>query len=146
MRQTAAAFAWIERETPQGPRVLSQWNRKWLAFNLIGGHREPHESIRACVVREITEELGLTKPQFDVSAEPFAVIEFSAHSVPADELTTYTMTLFRATIVEATAFQRIEQNHDNRWLSPMELASGVTADGHRISEVAARFYANMHDT
>jgi 8-oxo-dGTP pyrophosphatase MutT (NUDIX family) len=143
MRQTSAAFAWIEYDTPHGRRVLTQWNRKWQAFNVIGGHREPAESFRECVVREITEELGLTEAQFTVSAAPIAEIEFSAHSIPADEMTTYTMQLFRAAIVDEDAHRRIEGNAENRWHSPIEIEAGRTADGRRISEVAMRFVAKV---
>lgn len=141
MRQSYADFAWIEREAPDGPRVLTQWNRKWQAFNLVGGHREPGESFRECVVRELVEELGITPDDFAVSGEPLAQIEFEAWSVPAEETTAYSMVAFRAEILTDAALRQINKNTENRWLSATELAAAKTHDGRRISEVAERFFA-----
>lgn len=143
-RRECAAFAWIERPTPDGPQILTQWNRKWQAFNLIGGQREAGESFRECVVREIVEELGLGEAQFDVSAEPLAQIEFSAYSVPIGETTAYTIALFRAVLADAAAVCLVDENPQNRWLSREELAVGTTSDGRQISEVAVRFSAAIN--
>lgn len=139
MRRASAAFAWIERPSPEGPRVLTQWNRKWQAFNLIGGQREAGESFRECALREIVEELGVSATQFDVSAEPIAQLDFSAYSVPLGDTTAYTMALFRAALADAAAVSLVDENPQNRWLSREELAAGTTADGRQISEVAVRF-------
>lgn len=144
MRRVFAAFAWIERQSHEGPRILTQWNRKWQAFNLTGGQREAGESFRECVVREIVEELGLGETQFDVSAEPLAQIEFSAYSVPIGETTAYTMALFRAVLADAAAVCLVDENPQNRWLSREELAAGTTSDGRQISEVALRFSAAIN--
>jgi 8-oxo-dGTP pyrophosphatase MutT (NUDIX family) len=144
MRHVSAAFAWIERETPSGSRVLTQWNRKWQAFNLVGGHVELGETFRACVVREMVEELGIDASQFDVEPDPLARIEFEAFSVPAQETTVYQMAAFRADICTEAAWRRIDENPENRWLRAADLAAGATADGHRVSEVAVRFCAAIH--
>ena len=49
MRVSEAALALITRVTPQGEaEYLTQWNEKWQAYSLIGGHREPDESFRDC--------------------------------------------------------------------------------------------------
>lgn len=141
MRHVSAAFAWIERETPAGPQWLAQWNRKWQAFNLIGGHVEPGETFRECLVREMIEELGIAANQFSVAPDRLARIEFEAFSMPAQEVTAYQMVVFRATILSEVAYQRIVGHPDNRWLSRDELTAARTNDGREISEVALRFSA-----
>jgi ADP-ribose pyrophosphatase YjhB (NUDIX family) len=141
MRQVAAAFAWIERVTPAGPQILAQWNRKWQAFNLIGGHVEVGETCRECVVREMIEELDIAADQFRVEPDPLTRIEFEAFSVPAQEMTAYQMAVFRASVRGKGTLRKIDESSENRWLSPVELGSGTTDDGRKISEVAARFNA-----
>jgi 8-oxo-dGTP pyrophosphatase MutT (NUDIX family) len=145
MRKSSAAFAWIERQTHDGPRFLTQWNRKWQAFNLVGGHVEPGESFRECVVREMIEELGIAAAEFDVSDEPLARIEFTTWSVPAQETTEYEMAAFRAALRTEAAASRIEANADNRWLSREELARGTTDAGQHVSEVSVRFFVAIVD-
>lgn len=141
-RYTAAAFAWIKRPLPGGLLYLCQWNRKWQAFNLIGGHQEPSESARQCVVREIAEELGLAAGEdIAVAAEPLARIEFTAWSVPLGEWTAYDMTAFAATIANPAALARVGENAENRWLSAAELTAGRTDDDRAVSEVATRLAA-----
>jgi 8-oxo-dGTP pyrophosphatase MutT (NUDIX family) len=140
MRQSSAAFAWIECPTPDGPRWLTQWNSKWQAFNLVGGHREQGESFRECVVRELVEELGISPAEFAVAAEPIAQIEFEAWSVPAAAMTAYSMVAFRAEILTAAAIRQIDENAENRWLSATEFAAATSHDGRRVSEVAVRFF------
>lgn len=142
MRTVQAAFAWIEQVSPGGALYLCQWNRKWQAFNLIGGHQEPGESAWQCVVREIAEELGLAAgDDIAVAGEPLARIEFTAWSVPLGEWTAYDMTAFAATIASPAALARVGESAENRWLSAAELTAGRTADGRAVSEVATRFAA-----
>lgn len=143
-RRTTAAFGWIERRSPDGRLYLVQWNRKWEAFNLVGGHQEPGETARECVVREIAEELGLVDGRdVSVGEKPLAHIEFTAWSRPLGEWTAYDMTAFAAAIRHPAAFERIEENHDNRWISAEEMRRGETADSRVVSEVATRFAAPL---
>src|SRR4051812_5138231 len=59
-RISVASLAVIRRSGPDGlPRYLTQYNAKWQAFSAIGGHKRDNESHRACMVREIAEELGV---------------------------------------------------------------------------------------
>lgn len=142
MRRTSAAFAWIDHLSTSGMLYLCQWNRKWQAFNLIGGHQEPGETARQCVVREIAEELGLADSEdIAVAGEPLARIEFTAWSVPLGEWTAYDMTAFAATIASPAALARVGENAENRWLSAAELTTGRTDDDRAVSEVATRFAA-----
>lgn len=141
-RYATAAFVWIEQVSPGGAFYLCQWNRKWHTFNLIGGHQEPGETARECVVREIAEELGLAAgDDIAVAGEPLARIEFTAWSVPLAEWTAYDMTAFAATVASPAALAHVGENAENRWLSAAELIAGRTADDRTVSEVATRFAA-----
>ena len=54
MRFSEAALALITRVNAQGEtEYLTQWNEKWQAYSLIGGHHEEGESFRECCIREI---------------------------------------------------------------------------------------------
>src|SRR5262245_27230315 len=60
MRISTASLAVIPQSGSDGMlRYLAQWNDKWKAFNLVGGHKRGSESHRACLVRELFEELGI---------------------------------------------------------------------------------------
>ncbi len=126
MRISEAALALITRENDRGQReYLAQWNRRWGAYSLVGGHREGAETFRACCMREVGEELGIrADTDFVVADEPVAPsCEYVAHSGSTDCETKYTIQLFNTDLKIDPA--RIAG--DNRWLREGEILAGESA-------------------
>src|SRR5262245_5104151 len=97
MRLSVSSLAVIRRTGPDGlVCYLTQWNAGWDAFNFVGGHKHDDESHRACLVRELAEELGLYPaaadpdsaaappgngaPHCRVAAEPLGRLEYESFS------------------------------------------------------------------
>jgi 8-oxo-dGTP pyrophosphatase MutT (NUDIX family) len=133
MRQSEAAVALVRRERDGRTHWLARWNPKWRAFHLVAGHRRPGESFRACLVRELAEELGLDEgPGYTASEEPRARLEFTAWSVSARTETRYTMEVFDVAPGDA-ALRSIALDPANRWLAAEEVRAGRTEDGEAVS-------------
>lgn len=139
MRTSEAALAlFLVPSPPDGDRYLAQWNPRWAAFHFPGGHREPGESFRACVGREVREELDLTEGRdFRIVEPSLRRLEFVAFSEGAGVETAYLLVVYRAELTPE-ASGRVEANPDNRWLSRDEILAGVTADGRRVSPTMKR--------
>src|SRR5262249_52840296 len=81
MRRSEAAVALIRREQDGRNLWLAQWNPKWRRYHFVSGHRRPDETFRACLVREIAEELRLREgPDYQVSPAPPIHLEFRDYS------------------------------------------------------------------
>jgi 8-oxo-dGTP pyrophosphatase MutT (NUDIX family) len=139
MRISQASMALITRAEPGAtPLWLAQWNDKWQAFNLVGGHRKAEENARECCLREVAEELNLRPGvEFEVAAEPLAVLRYEAFSQSAQTVTRYEMTLFEVTLGNA-AHPILAADPANRWLTTAEIQAEQCADGKRVSETMAR--------
>ncbi|MBT4864661.1 MAG: NUDIX domain-containing protein [Planctomycetaceae bacterium] len=71
--ESVAAIGVIRRKEGRQTLGLAQRNAKWTAYALVGGHKWVKESFRACVIREIDEELGLVEgTDFLTAEEPIA--------------------------------------------------------------------------
>ena len=80
LRQSEGGIAVIRRAGRSGrAEWLAQWNERWAAFFLIGGHRETGESFRDCVTREVAEELELGPAAYAVG-DPLARLQYLAPS------------------------------------------------------------------
>ena len=135
MRVSIAGLACIRREGPAGPEYLTQWSAKWGMVLLVGGHVEGGETVRACCVREIEEELELTHGVgFTVAERPFrSEVEYTAMSGGSKVETRYRVELFAVELLTPTAVAQVNANPANRWLTAVEVAAGMTADGKPIS-------------
>lgn len=141
MRISEAALALITRvNTQDETEYLTQWNEKWQAYSLIGGHREEGESFRECCIREIEEELELKRDvNFGVPETPVApTVEFMMYSKTAGEETRYRMQLFRVEIGSARDRELIDANPVNRWLSESEIGNRLSSEGRPVSEQVVR--------
>lgn len=133
MRRSIAAVALIRREEAGRTYWLAQWNRNWHAFSFIGGHKQPEESFRECLVREIGEELGLTEgADFVLARTSAAQLQYNAWSQAAHEETAYTIELF-AVRLRPSAYAIVDGNPANRWLLESDIRTGHCADGLPIS-------------
>jgi ADP-ribose pyrophosphatase YjhB (NUDIX family) len=140
MRISAAALALIERVgCGDATEYLTQWNDRWRAFSLIGGHVEPGESFRDCCVREVAEELELAPGvEFEVAPQRLGPrCDYTAYSQSALEATLYEIDLFPTKLLTAAAMAKIDAKTGNRWFSREQIKSGVTRDGHSIAEQVA---------
>src|SRR5438105_14063907 len=134
MRQSEAALALIRRPGPAGVEYLVQWNARWNALNLVGGHRRPQESYRDCLVRELDEELDVRPgPDCAVAEGPTARLEYVAFSKSAGEETAYTMELFEVTLTPA-AERRVSADPSNAWVGTSAIRSGRAGDGRPVSD------------
>jgi 8-oxo-dGTP pyrophosphatase MutT (NUDIX family) len=139
-RQSVAAFAWITRQEQGRTAYLAQWNLHWRALNLPGGHKQPDESFRDCVIREVGEELGLMLgDDYEIGDELAIRLEFEAFSQGAWELTAYILEVFRVVQKEGSALARIAANPDNRWVTEAEILAGRCNDGTKVSPTMTRF-------
>jgi tetratricopeptide (TPR) repeat protein len=137
MRVSEAALALITRNNSLGQiEFLTQWNAKWQAYSLIGGHRERGESFLDCCHREVEEELGLV-PYVDFTAakDPtFPVLEFQAFSRSAQQETAYQIELFQIDLTSANAREAIQKNPANRWLLKSEVHNRLAGDGRAVAD------------
>src|SRR2546423_5170703 len=107
MRTSISALALIHRTTPSGERAwLTQWNARWQALSMVGGHKHDDESFRTCCVREIGEELSL-RPDHDyrVADQPRGHLEFDDWSRSAHEQTHYVLEIFDVELLHAAAIK-----------------------------------------
>ena len=112
---------------------LSQWNARWNAYSLVGGHKRPEETFRECLIREMQEELfHLVKEDFAIPNEPIIHLEFERWSESAIERTMYKVELFKAEIIDY-AFDRILRDPDNRLLQEDEILAHQTFDQKKVS-------------
>lgn len=137
MRVSEAGLALIRRTGADGaPEYLAQWNDNWRRFALVGGHREPGESFRACCAREVGEELGLAAGlDFRAAPEPVApLVEYRALSGSAGVETLYRAELYAVELLTREAVARVDADPANRWLTEPEIRRHVTsADGKSIA-------------
>ena len=138
MRRSESAFAIIRRHEQGRTLWLAQWNARWGAYHVVGGHREPGESFRECLVREVGEELHLREGlDYQFASVPPVPLEFTAFSEGARAQTRYIMELF---LVELSpeACSNVGDDAGNRWLSETEIEAGQTHDGRRVSPTMKR--------
>ena len=73
MRNSVAGIALIHCEVEGQKHWLARWNETWRAFTFIGGNKQEGESFRECLLRRVSEELGLEPDaDFQVAEEPQA--------------------------------------------------------------------------
>ncbi|HEX5270658.1 MAG TPA: NUDIX domain-containing protein [Gemmataceae bacterium] len=138
MRQSQGSFALVRRPGRGGTEYLVQWNAKWRALNLVGGHRRPDESFRDCVCRELAEELGLRSGAgARVAGLPCAHREYTDFSDSAGEETAYTMELFEVGLTPA-AERQVSADPQNAWVSEAEVRAGRADDDRPISRTTGR--------
>jgi hypothetical protein len=139
LRTSEGAVALIRGKDRHGQdAVLAQWNERWGAFFLIGGHRDGTETFRQCVAREVVEELELARGEpheFEVEP-PYPPLEYVAWSRGYDQYTAYTMHRFEVKLTPA-GLASVEANWDRLrlyWLTRSEISNLQTTDGRRVSE------------
>ncbi len=138
-RRSVAAMALFRRQEQGRTLYLAQWNLKWRALNLVGGHKRPNESFRECLVREIGEELGLALgADYVVPDEPVVRLEFDAFSDGAWEPTSYQMEIFPVDLLGDSVLEKIAANPDNRWVTEDEILAGRCNDSTRVSPTMTR--------
>jgi 8-oxo-dGTP pyrophosphatase MutT (NUDIX family) len=148
MRTSTASLAVIRRPSTDGlPLYLAQWNDCWQAFHFVGGHKDDDESHRACLVRELFEELGVlpqpddpdagglpqTGPRCHVGAAPLGRLEYEAFSRSAGERSFYQVELY-AVELSPEAIAHVANNPNNRWVSESEIEAGRCGDGKAVSD------------
>jgi hypothetical protein len=144
MRQSEGSLAAIERRRGDRVEVLTRWNRGWRALSPVGGHRRPTESFRRCLVREVTEELGLEEgDQFTAGESPLAHLEYDARSESAGVDTAYTLEIYRIALAGPAVEAAVSASPENRWVTADEVGSGATINGVRISPTVARVLAQL---
>lgn len=134
MRESVAAVALINDTRSSRTLYLAQWNPHWSAYNFISGHKRPRESFRECIIREVSEELGLiTKAEFSASAKPLIHLEYTAWSKSAAEETFYIIELFDVRLITGASLRKVGSDPLNRWLSEAEIHNQKCQDGRAIS-------------
>ena len=135
-RQSLAALAFITRVNSFGqPEYLTQWNCRWNAYCLIGGHVEDGESFRQCCMREIEEELECTSVDYELAPYPYATLRFPEFSKAAREDTDYHWQVFLARPT-SELLERLPD--DCVWVQAHHILSGRTSDGQPIAEQVKR--------
>jgi hypothetical protein len=141
VRISQASLALIERTGPGGAtEYLTQWNDRWQAYSLIGGHIESGESYRDCCIREVAEELGLApEVDFRVAPQPLgARCQYTALSQSAGVPTEYQIEIFATELLLPAAVATVSANPHNRWSSLADIQRGSTADGRTIAQQVVR--------
>lgn len=143
MRISEASLALITRVNAQGEtEYLTQWNEKWHAYSLIGGHREEGESFRECCIREVEEELGLTRDvDFILTDSPInPSLRFTGFSRSAQVDTMFVFELF-----EAMLCCSIGRLNDCHWVQFAEAKSGIAPDGRAIADQVFRTISHVKE-
>ena len=134
MRQSLAAVALIRREQEGQTVWLAQWNPRWQRYHFVSGHKQPDESFRQCMVRELAEELHVRESiDFRVAAEPLSHLEYTAWSESAQAETAYTMEAFEVELIGEMAQQTVHADPRNRWLTEPEIRGQYCRDGNPAS-------------
>jgi 8-oxo-dGTP pyrophosphatase MutT (NUDIX family) len=134
MRQSIASVALIRRQQDGQTLWLAQWNPRWQKYHFVSGHKQPDETFRQCMVRELGEELGLKEGiDFQLPVEPLAHLEYTAWSESAGAETAYTMELFDVELIGPAARQKVDADPQNGWLSDEEIHSERCEDGKPVS-------------
>jgi 8-oxo-dGTP pyrophosphatase MutT (NUDIX family) len=154
MRASIASLAVIRRTEAGTTRYLAQWSDHWNAYAFVGGHIEDSESHRACMVRELAEELRIATDESDpdleavararldanmaskcwIAPSPLGHLEYDAYSVAANERAHYIIELFEVRLSDA-ASALVAADEANRWLSEVEIERGkCDQDGKPISD------------
>jgi 8-oxo-dGTP pyrophosphatase MutT (NUDIX family) len=138
MRSSVAAIALIRRETGGQALWLARWNSNWNAFSFVGGHKEEDETFRECLIREVTEELGLEPDaDFVVAEKAHSHLEYIGWSDGARAQTAYTMELYPLELTGDFSHEKIDSDPENRWLEPAEIQAYRTKDGKAVSGTMA---------
>jgi 8-oxo-dGTP pyrophosphatase MutT (NUDIX family) len=141
MRISEAAFALITRVNAQGEaEYLTQWNEKWHAYSMIGGHREEGESFRECCIREVQEELGLVPgSDIHIADTPLRPAdEFTEFSQSTQVQTRYSFELFAVEKLSAASMVTVDANRQNRWLTEKEIRELNTKEGQPVAAQVVR--------
>ncbi len=143
MRESLAGLAWIERRVGDESQWLVLWNERWQQYALVGGHLEADESLRECVLREVEEELRLTRGQdFQVSEQALVQLDYEAFSESVQEQTRYRHVVFSLTLT-TDAQDRIESQPGVRWVTDGEIERRATTDGLPIAEQVERAWREI---
>lgn len=147
MRESVGAVALICKEQEDQVLWLAQWNTNWQRYHFVGGHKRPNESFRDCILREVGEELRLTEGvDFTVAVEAKAHLQYVAWSESAGTETSYEMELFEVTLNGASAFEKVDANLNNRWLSEREILSQRCNDGRPVSPTIELLLRKMRES
>lgn len=144
MRISEAALALITRVNARcETEYLTQWNEKWQAYSLIGGHRDEGESFRECCMREVEEELGLKRDvDFILAEAPIGPpLQFTGFSRSAQVETKFVFELFQATLLRPII--RFDECH---WVTCSEAKCGSTTDGREIADQVFRIMSHVQKT
>lgn len=141
LRHSEGGLALITRIVNGEKQWLAQWNDNWKAFFFVGGHREPEENFRECVIREICEELELNSDQFQVAESATNRLEYIATSRGAGVPTAYTMEVFETTLSPEMEF-RVDVDHQNAWLTEKDVRN-LTVGGVRPISVTVQVLLSM---
>ncbi len=138
MRNSVAAIALIQQEENNQTTWLSRWNPTWNGFSFVSGQQSNGESFRDCLIRELTEELGL-EPDADflVAQKPHSNWEYTAFADGTRVKTAFTMELYDVELTGDFSHDKIASDTDNRWLLPAEIQAAATTDGHPVSGTMA---------
>jgi 8-oxo-dGTP pyrophosphatase MutT (NUDIX family) len=141
IRTSFASLCLITKIDDTGPpKWLTQWNSKWHAYSLLGGHLECDETYFACCEREASEELKCETRRVVVVSAPIAIIHFREFSRSASELTDYIWHVFDVH-VDDSVLSKLPENCE--WLTLQQICAGVTDDGRPISGQVKRVFSTI---
>lgn len=142
-RISESSLALIKRKSTQGVELFVQWNARWKQFHFVGGHREPDEDYRECLIRELREELEVAPEDGVQIAElPCLSLEFLSKSVRSGTMTRYRMRVFEVSIDEHL-LDELETSPSVCWVSPPEILSGRTEAGKPIADNVQRVWKKL---
>lgn len=134
MRNSVAAIALIGREVEGKTVWLARWNRNSNAYSFVGGHKQPEESFRDCLIRHVCDVLGLeADADYLLAEKPHSHLEYVGWSEGPRAETAYTMELYELTLTGDFSLDKVDGDGKNRWLDPAEIQAASTKDGKPIS-------------
>ena len=134
MRNAVAAIALISREVNGQTVWLARWNPNGNAYSFVGGQKDREESFRDCLLRSVSEDLGLEpEAEFSISDEPQSHLEYVGYAEGPLSETAYTMELYEVALTGDFSLDKVDNDEENRWLEPGEIQTSTTNDGKPVS-------------
>jgi hypothetical protein len=115
---------------------LARWRDRHSVFECGRGNRLGKESFRECIDREVGWALGLNRERdFLVANMAQLNLEFPAVLPGDSELSHVAVAFYVVNLYGKAAWQQVESDPENQWLTGRELHRGRTRLGRPISQL-----------
>jgi hypothetical protein len=132
------AIALIRKPADHGTVWLARWNPRAEHYDFIMAEPLEHESFRECIDREVGWVLGLDRQRDYLVANMARLnLEFDARLPGHPVETCVNVAFYVVDLYRQPAWQRVDADRQNCWLSAKEICSGRTERGQLVNPALA---------